>query len=120
MVCFTWIILIGGFFFVMITLIRWFEQTSEAVDNGWWDKLMILLAMPFAVWFFGSRISAGRPFPVPLHEPVRGFGSIGASRARPAPSKPQANSAAADQADRIAKLKRQMRQQGMLDDDSGP
>src|SRR5687767_9815661 len=61
---------------VMMTLIRWFEQTAEAVDNRWWNKVILLVAVPFAVWFFPSRVSAGRPMMVPRHEPVRGFGKV--------------------------------------------
>src|SRR5690242_16671140 len=78
----------------MVTFIRWFEQTAEAVDNGWWNKVTVLLLMPFAVWFFPSRVSAGRAVPVPHHEPVRGFGSLPktaeASHAPDDPAKRQA------------------------------
>jgi len=74
--CFTWIILIFGFVFTMVSLIRWFEQATEAVELGWWNKVFVLLAMPFTVWFFPSRVSAGRPVMPPRHEPVRGFGSL--------------------------------------------
>src|SRR5436190_217271 len=62
--------------FVLVSFIRWFEQTAEAVDNRWWNKVTVLLMMPFAVWFFPSKISAGRATPVPKHEPVRGFGKV--------------------------------------------
>ena len=74
--CFIWLLLLAGGVFVMLTLLRWFEQTAEAVDNGWWNKLLLLICMPFAVWFFPSKVVAGRPTPVPHHEPVRGFGTI--------------------------------------------
>jgi hypothetical protein len=81
--CFTWILLLAGAVFLMISVIRWFEQTTEAVDQGWWDKLVLLVVMPFSVWFFTSRVSAGRPSPVPRHEPVRGFGSVGGKKQEP-------------------------------------
>src|SRR3954452_11120957 len=74
--CLTWLIFIAFAIFLMLSFIRWFEQTAEAVDNGWWNKVVVLIAMPFTVWFFPSRVSAGRPTPVPHHEPVRGFGSV--------------------------------------------
>ncbi|MGB7158211.1 MAG: hypothetical protein WBD40_09110 [Tepidisphaeraceae bacterium] len=74
--CFTWLLLLIGFVFVMVSLIRWFEQATEAVELGWWSKVFVLLAMPFTVWFFPSRVSAGRPTLPPRHEPVRGFGSL--------------------------------------------
>ncbi len=74
--CITWIFWVAGSVMLLVSVIRWFEQTTEAVDNGWWNKLAILLLMQFAVWFFPSRVSAGRGFPVPLHEPVRGFGKL--------------------------------------------
>jgi hypothetical protein len=72
--CFTWLALLAGGVFLMLSLIRWFEQTAEAVDLGWWNKLLVLVVFPFAVWFYPARVKAGRPVPVPRHEPVRGFG----------------------------------------------
>ena len=74
--CFTWILFLAGAVFVMVTMIRWFEQATEAVELGWWNKVFVLLAMPFTVWFFPSRVSAGRPVMPPRHEPVRGFGKL--------------------------------------------
>lgn len=74
--CFIWLFLLAGGIFVMLTLLRWFEQTAEAVDNGWWNKLLLLICMPFAVWLFPAKVIAGRPTPVPHHEPVRGFGTV--------------------------------------------
>jgi hypothetical protein len=86
--CFIWLFLLAGGVFVMMTLLRWFEQTAEAVDNGWWNKLALLICMPFAVWLFpGGRVGAGRPTPVAPHEPVRGFGTV--TRSRPQPLPPQ-------------------------------
>jgi hypothetical protein len=76
MSCFTLILFLCGFVMIMVTFIRWFEQTTEAVDNGWWNKIFVLLMCPFTVWFFPSRVNAGRSSPVPRHEPVRGFGSL--------------------------------------------
>src|SRR4051794_40885920 len=79
MQCFVWLLLLVGVFFVLLSLVRWFEQVTEAVDNRWWNKTALLVLCPFAVWFFPSRVSAGRPSTVPRHEPVRGFG-VGTER----------------------------------------
>jgi len=81
--CFTTIVFVGGFIFMMVTLLRWFEQITEAVDLGLWNKVLALIAVPFLVWFYPSRVAAGRPTPFPLHEPVRGFGAV--PRAKPPP-----------------------------------
>src|SRR5437588_12762824 len=79
--CFSWLLLLAGGVFVMMTLLRWFDQVAEAVDNGWWNKLLLLICMPFAVWLFpGGRIGAGRPTPVAHHEPIRGFGTVPKTR----------------------------------------
>jgi len=79
--------------FTVATAVRWFEQTAEAVDQHWWNKLALLVFMPFAVWLFPSRVSAGRPTSVPRHEPVRGFGGLPkggiAEPVMPDESKPQ-------------------------------
>ena len=74
--CFLPLLLLAIAVFVMMTVVRWFEQTAEAVDNGWWHKLILLVCMPFAVWLFPGKVGAGRPTPVPRHKPVRGFGTI--------------------------------------------
>jgi hypothetical protein len=132
--CFSTILFLGGFVFVMVTFIRWFEQTSEAVDNRWWHKLGILVAMPFAVWFFPSRVGAGRSTPVPHHEPVRGFGKVSLEpkqqpvpavlQDQPPPGTPKeflgipkitsAKPRSGVDPDKLAKLKQKMREQGML------
>ena len=72
--------------------------------------------------------SAGRPVPVPHHEPVRGFGTAptktpdGPPPGTPKeflgiptipPAKPKHPKPAAD-LDKIARLKQKMREQGML------
>jgi hypothetical protein len=76
MTCFSWLlVLVGGILFIL-SLLRWFEQVTEAVRNRWWNKTLLLVIFPFSVWFFRSRVAAGRPTPVPHHEPVRGFGSV--------------------------------------------
>jgi hypothetical protein len=72
--CFTWLVLLAGAIFLLMSFLRWFEQTADAVDAGRWDKLALLLAFPFAAWLYPSRVRAGRATPVPRHEPVRGFG----------------------------------------------
>jgi hypothetical protein len=74
--CFTTLIFIAGFVFVMVSLLRWFEQITEAVDLGLWNKVITLIAVPWLVWFYPGRVAAGRPTPFPLHEPVRGFGTV--------------------------------------------
>lgn len=76
MQCFLWLLLFAGAVFVMMSLLRWFEQTSEAVERRQWDRVALLVAVPFSVWFFSSKVSAGRPTAVPRHEPVRGFGPL--------------------------------------------
>lgn len=74
--CFTWLLLAALAVFVMTSMLRWFEQTSEAVERGEWDRVMFLVVFPFGVWFYHSRVGAGRPTPVPQHEPVKGFGKL--------------------------------------------
>src|SRR3954468_23297982 len=81
--CFSTILVIVGGIFTVVSMIKWFEQSTEAVQNGWWNKVFVLLAMPFTVWFFPGRVSTGRPIPVPHHEPVRGFGSMPKAPAAP-------------------------------------
>ena len=76
MQCFTWLVLLVVAVAVMISLLRWFEQTSEAVERQEWNRVVLLVVMPFAVWFYPSKVSAGRPTAVPRHEPVRGFGPL--------------------------------------------
>lgn len=139
--CFTTILFIVGGIFVMVSMIRWFEQVTEAVELSWWNKVFVLLAMPFTVWFFPSRVSAGRPTLPPRHEPVRGFGSLpkggivdpvaaapdeGPPPGTPPeflvkpqvpPPKPKSARPAVDP-DKVAKLKQKMREQGMLPPDA--
>src|SRR6266480_4831508 len=74
--CVTWLFILAAGVLAIVTLLRWFEQATEAVENRWWNKVIVLIAMPFAVWFFPSRVGAGRPTAVPKHEPVRGFGKV--------------------------------------------
>lgn len=127
--CFWTILFLAAFVLVMVTFIRWFEQTAEAVDNGWWNKVQVLVLMPFSVWFFQNKVSAGRSVPVPHHEPVRGFGSMPkapepSSADQPPPGTPKeflgipkvtsSKPRAAPEPDKIAKLKQKMREQGML------
>ena len=76
MQCLTWLLLFAFAVFVMVSLLRWFEQTSDAVERREWDKVALLVAVPFAVWFYSSRVAAGRPTAVPPHEPARGFGAL--------------------------------------------
>ncbi len=76
MQCLTWIALLVGAVLFMVSLLRWFEQVTEAVELRWWNKVFVLVVAPFTVWFFPSKVAAGRPTAVPRHEPVRGFGSV--------------------------------------------
>jgi len=128
--CFYWFIILAGFILMMATMIRWFEQTAEAVDNRWWNKVALLVLAPFSVWFFPSRVSAGRPVPVALHQPVMGMGAAPKERPdTPPPGTPKEfiglppippkkpRSAPAIDPDKLARLKEKMRQQGMLKDD---
>jgi hypothetical protein len=85
MQCFTWLLLFAGAVFVMVSLLRWFEQTADAVERREWDRVALLVAVPFAVWFYPSKVAAGRPTPVPPHEPVKGFGGL--PKERPAPTR---------------------------------
>lgn len=155
MQCLTWLLLFAGVVFVMVSLLRWFEQTSEAVERRAWDKVALLVAVPFAVWFYSSKVSAGRPTAVPLHEPVRGFGPLPKDRPAPAalpnnaprPAPPGKLAGLTDEPppgtpqeflgmpvvppkggkparppvdpEKLAALKRKMREQGMLPDDDG-
>ena len=59
--CFAWLLLVAGAVFVMASLLRWFEQTADAVDRHEWNKLTLLIVFPFATWFYPSRFAAGRP-----------------------------------------------------------
>ena len=90
MQCFAWLLLIGVGVFVMVSLLRWFEQTAEAVERREWNRVALLVAVPFSVWFFPSKVSAGRPTAVPRHEPVRGFGTVPKERTVTSDAKPQA------------------------------
>ena len=86
MSCFPTLIFAIGFLFVLVTLLRWFEQITEAVELGLWNKVFALVAVPFLVWVYPGRVAAGRPTPVPLHEPVRGFGTV--PKTKPEPTAP--------------------------------
>ena len=72
--CVTWLFILAAGVLAIVTLLRWFEQATEAVENRWWNKVVTLIVMPFSVWFYPSRAPVGRPTAVPHHEPVRGFG----------------------------------------------
>src|SRR4051812_16867849 len=152
--CFSWLLLLAGAVFVLVSMLRWFEQVTDAVDQGWWNKLTLLIVFPFAAWFFPSRVAAGRPTAVPRHQPVRGFGSapiapptsppdapptVASSPAFAPPTAPssegpppgtppefiglpkippkRAGAKPAIDADKIAKLRQKMKEQGMLEDE---
>jgi len=135
--CVTWFLLVAAGVLTLATIVRWFEQVTEAVDQRWWNKVLVLIVVPPAVWFFPSRISAGRPTAVPHHEPVRGFGTVpltpkdsSAQTTEPPPGTPKEflglpqilpkkkSPKPAVDPDKLAKLKQKMKEQGMLDDDA--
>src|SRR5215212_12275214 len=97
MTCFTTILSLVLSVFLLASLIRWFDEATEAVQNGWWNRVSLLLLFPFSCWFYPTKVAAGRPTPVPHHEPVRGFGSLPKSKptptAAPEPQAPAATSA---------------------------
>lgn len=95
MQCFWSILGLALFVFVVLTLIRWFEQTAYAVEERMWDRVLLLILVPFAVWFYPSRVAAGRPTPVPRHEPVRGMGTAPKPRVQMPADVPQETEAAA-------------------------
>ena len=128
--CFTWLILAAAFIFMMVSLLRWFEQTADAVDERDWKKLTVLIVFPFSTWWYPSRVGANRPVPVPHHEPVRGFGQVklterSADQPPPGtpkeflgmplvpPKRPGAKKSPVDP-DQVAKLRQKMIEQGML------
>ena len=134
--CVTWLLIVAGAVLMIVSIIRWFEQVTEAVEQRWWNKTILLVVFPPAVWFFASRVSAGRPTAVPLHEPVRGFGTSPTKSHAPRrddvpppgtpkefiglpkiPPKEKRARPTVDP-DKLAKLKQKMREQGMLDDDA--
>ncbi|MBC8108235.1 MAG: hypothetical protein H7Z14_16735 [Anaerolineae bacterium] len=75
-ICFGALFLIVSGIIVMISMLRWFEQTRDAVDSRNWSRLTLLVVAPPAVWMFPARVSAGRPIPIAKYEPVRGFGGL--------------------------------------------
>jgi len=135
MTCFSMILAVIVSVFMLASLIRWFDEATEAVQNGWWNRVSLLLLFPFSCWFYPTKVAAGRPTPVPHHEPVRGFGSMPKSKSTPTPApedqpppgtpkeflekpkippkKPKPDL----DPDKIAKLKAKMREQGMLGDE---
>ncbi|MGH7178327.1 MAG: hypothetical protein ACREJC_13180 [Tepidisphaeraceae bacterium] len=104
--CFTTIIVVAIGVFAMLSLVRWFEQIIDSVDTGWWSKTIVLIAIPFLAWFYPAPIAAGRPSPVPHHEPVRGFGSVPSAPGKKKGIEP----------DKIAKLRERMKKQKMMED----
>jgi hypothetical protein len=139
MTCFSWIILLAVAVLLMVSLLRWFEQVTEAVERGWWNKVFVLIAAPFTVWLFPARVAAGRPTAVPRHEPVRGFGTIPLATGDPhapppagmdgpppgtpkefiglPPIPPKKKSRPPVEQDKLDKLRQKMSEQGMLDDE---
>ena len=147
--CLGYIFILFAIAFALLTLLRLFEQVADAIDHRWWSKLFALLMCPFTVWMFPSRVALGRPTAVPMHQPVRGFGSLPKQKTDPTPDraipqspvpvlpiddgpppgtppeflvKPQvppkkAKPANPIDADKIARLRQKMREQGMLGDE---
>ncbi|CAN5696137.1 hypothetical protein BH09PLA1_BH09PLA1_22410 [soil metagenome] len=75
-ICFGSLFLIVSGIVLMISMLRWFEQTRDAVDDRNWSRLMLLVIAPPSVWMFPTRVPAGRPIPIAKFEPVRGFGAL--------------------------------------------
>src|SRR5437762_1133008 len=98
MTCVSTILAVVVAVFMLASLIRWFDEATEAVQNGWWNRVSLLLLFPFSCWFYPTKVAAGRPTPVPRHEPVRGFGSMPktkpAETPEPAAAAPKASSTA--------------------------
>jgi hypothetical protein len=137
MQCVTWLLLFALAVFVMMSLLRWFEQTADAVDQREWNKVALLVAVPFSAWIYRSKVGAGRPTAVPHHDPVRGFGPL--PKEKPAamgrtdepppgtpkeflgmpvvPPKSDKPKRPPVDPDKLAKLRQKMREQGMLSDD---
>jgi hypothetical protein len=140
--CFTWLVLVAASVLLLVSVVRWFEQLTDAVEQRQWSRAALLIVVPPCTWLFPSRVSAGRPTAVPHHEPVRGFGKVSlempvASREdqtqpaaqAPPPGTPaefiglpnipmkKPSSRPAVDPDKLARLKQKMREQGMLDDD---
>ena len=84
--CFLSLLCLGLFVFVVLSLIRWFEQTVVAVEERRWNRVTLLIVFPFSAWFFPSRVVAGRPIPAPRHEPVRGRGTAPKVNPEPQPA----------------------------------
>jgi hypothetical protein len=116
---------------VVLSLLRWFEQTAEAVDTRDWRKLAVLVICPPATWAYRSRVVAGRPTAVPRHTPVRGFGLEPTVTASPPPSDdgpppgtppeflgppvvPPPTPKRGVEPEQLEKLRRKMREQGLL------
>jgi len=85
MTCLSTILAVVVGVFMLASLIRWFDEATEAVQNGWWNRVGLLLLFPFSCWFYPTKVAAGRPTPVPHHEPVRGFGSLPKTKPTAAP-----------------------------------
>lgn len=85
MTCLSTILAVVVGVFMLASLIRWFDEATEAVQNGWWNRVTLLLLFPFSCWFYPTKVAAGRPTPVPHHEPVRGFGSLPKTKPTPSP-----------------------------------
>lgn len=110
--CFVWLLLIGFAIFSMVTLIRWFDVVTEAVDHKLWGRVVLLVLVPLTAWRYESKMSSGRPGFMPRHQPVMGFGD---TPAKPPPPKKRKKAGVDPEA--IAKLKAKMKEQGMLGDD---
>lgn len=112
--CVAWLLVLGFAIFSMVTLIRWFDVVTDAVDDGRWNHVWMLVLIPLTAWRFLSKVSTGRPSAVPHHEPVQGFGAPAGPGDRPKPP-PKKKRAPVDP-DLVAKLRQKMMDQGMLDE----
>ena len=55
MQCFTWLLLIALAVMVMVTILRWFEQTTEAVEQRWCNKVILLIFAVLFIRFMSPR-----------------------------------------------------------------
>lgn len=109
--CFASLFLLAFAIFAMVTLIRWFDVVTNAVDHKAWDRVILLTLVPLLAWRYESTVSSGRPGFMPRHQPVMGFGD---TPAKPPP--PKKKKKAGVDPEMIAKLKAKMKEQGMLEE----
>jgi len=63
--CLIWLAILAVGIFMVLSVIRWYEQATDAVDSGRWDKVSLLLILPPAVWAASGHLAT---FSDPLTE----------------------------------------------------